>query len=101
MEKVQVETVVSPRVAGVDRSGMNTETGEPTRTRTSSSDNSVHAGRTLAAARPLVAKIMPAVISEAKRPDDDLFIWIPFCELTSGTTIRHDDSSLKRTSPRR
>jgi hypothetical protein len=48
-------------VAGVDRSGMKMETGEPTRTRTSSSDNTVHAGRTLAAARPLVAKIIPVV----------------------------------------
>jgi hypothetical protein len=76
---------------------MNTETGAPTKTRTSSSDNSGHAGRGLADARPLVAKIMPVVMSEAKRPDDDIFIWIPFCEWTSETNDGQRRSGDQRT----
>jgi len=63
----------------VDKLGLNTETGEPTRARTSASGTISHAERGLAAARPLVAEIMPMASNETTRQDNDIFIWIPFC----------------------
>jgi hypothetical protein len=64
---VHVETVASPRVVGADEPASNTETGAPTKLRTSANDSTPHASRGAALAAPVVAQIKTIMT-------DDIFI---------------------------